>query len=143
MRISSKCSLALHILVVLEVFKGRKLTSELLARSTGCNPVMVRNIMTGLKKAGIIAVRRGTGGAELIAEPKDITILSVYRAVDPSSLEELIGLHPHPYSGCPVGRNIYSLLKKPYHEIALAVERSMSEQTLEQIINEYNELPEL
>jgi len=140
MRISSKCSLALHILVALVVFSGEKLTSERLAKSTGCNPVMVRNILGSLKKAGLITVQRGIGGTAMKADPRDITIWTVYEAVDPISLNSLIGLHPTPSQRCPIGKNIYTLLEKPYDAIGEAVQQAMSTHTLEQLIDDYRNI---
>jgi DNA-binding IscR family transcriptional regulator len=137
MRISTKCSIALHLLVLLEVFKDRKLTSERLAKSIGCNPVIVRNLIGSLKKAGIVDVQRGSGGASLAAAPEAVTILDVYRAVDTVPLDELIGLHPNPSFACPVGGKIHQLLEKPFSLIADSVQKTMSDYTLRQILDDY------
>jgi DNA-binding IscR family transcriptional regulator len=137
MRISTKCSIALHLLVLLEVFKDKKLTSELLAMSIGSNPVIVRNLIGSLKKAGIVDVQRGSGGASLIVDPEDVTIWDVYQAVDTAALEELIGVHPNPSMKCPVGCKINELLEKPYLMIAKSVQEAMSSYTLRQILDDY------
>jgi len=143
MRISTKCSIALHLLVLLDVFHDEKLTSDILAMSIGCNPVIVRNLLGSLKKAGIVEVQRGTGGATLIVDPEDITIWTVYQAVDTVPLEELVGMHPNPSMKCPVGRNIGGLLEKPYSMIADSVRETMSSYTLKQIINDYHALNQI
>jgi len=140
MRISTKCSIALHLLVLLDVFRKQKLTSEILAISIGCNPVVVRNILGSLKRAGIVDTQRGTGGAALIAAPENITIWTVYQVVDTASLDELVGMHPNPSIKCPVGKNIGGLLEKPYGMIADSVRETMSGYTLKQIINDYHAL---
>ena len=140
MRISTKCSIALHLLVLLDVFREQKLTSEILAISIGCNPVVVRNILGSLKRAGIVDTQRGTGGAALIAAPENITIWTVYQVVDTASLDELVGMHPNPSIKCPVGKNIGGLLEKPYGMIADSVRETMSGYTLKQIINDYHAL---
>ncbi|MDR1375964.1 MAG: Rrf2 family transcriptional regulator [Synergistaceae bacterium] len=140
MRISTKCSVALHLLVVLDVFKEKKLTSEILARSTGCNPVIVRNLIGSLKKAGIVDVRRGSGGTSLAAAPEDVTIWDVYQAVDTVSLDELIGVHPNPSPACPVGSKIFQLLGKPFGLVADSVQTAMSSYTLRQILDDYDSL---
>ena len=70
MQISMKCSIAVHCLIFMHEAKGiAKVTSNLLAESTGSNPVVIRNILSALKKAGLITVARGTGGAELCVDP--------------------------------------------------------------------------
>lgn len=61
MRISTKCSIALHCLICIAVFDGRRMTSTGLAASTGSNPVVIRNLFGALQKAGILSVARGTG----------------------------------------------------------------------------------
>jgi DNA-binding IscR family transcriptional regulator len=137
MRLSTKCSVALHLLILLEVFKSKKLTSETLSRSVGSNPVVIRNVIGALKKAGIVDVQRGTGGASLAVAPENITIWSVYQAVETTPLSEIIGLHPHPEPKCPVGSKIGALLKKPYGSIADSVKQSMSSYTLRQLLDDY------
>lgn len=151
MRINTKCSIALHLLMLMALkddeqmvkrviaMRGDgKLTSELMAESTGCNPVMVRNILGDLKKAGLVNVRRGTGGATLAATPEDISVWDVYRAVEKPSLKGFVGLHPNPSQKCPVGRNIYALLETPYEKMADAVEEAMENYTLAQLVAEYH-----
>ncbi|MBO0454466.1 Rrf2 family transcriptional regulator [Candidatus Enterococcus murrayae] len=140
MRISTKTSIALHLLILLDVFKEQKLTSELLAMSIGSNPVVVRNTLGRLKKAGIVDVQRGTGGAALVTAPEDISIWRVYQAVDTVSLDALVGVHPNPSPDCPVGSKINKLLEKPYLAISDAVQEAMSNYTLKQLLDEYEYL---
>ena len=140
MRISTKSSIALHLLVLIGVFPGRRMPSETLGRSTGCNPVVVRNILGSLKRAGILEVHRGTGGATLLRDPAAITVLDVFEAVDDTPLEALIGLHPDPNPACPVGRNIYTLLAKPYQAVAGSVREAMAACTLDELIADYHVL---
>lgn len=138
MRISTKCSVALHCLVLVGAYQHRvKITSELLAKSTGCNPVVVRNITSGLKKAGILKVPRGQGGATLALPPEDITLWMVYSAVDVGELEHLIGLHPNPLQECPVGGVIYAVLEEPYREIGAALRGRMEKITLADLLRDF------
>ena len=71
MQVSTKFTIAIHILAATEYFgKDYKVTSDFLAGSIGCNPVIVRNLMKQLRDAGLIAVRRGPGGIQ-ITRPLD------------------------------------------------------------------------
>lgn len=141
MRISVKCSSAVHALLMISVLPAqRKMTSECLAASVGCNPVEIRKLMGGLKKAGIIQVARGTGGATLRKEPKDITLLDIYSAVDAASLDELIAVHAHAVEQCPFGKNIHRLLAEPYAEIGNAVRDKMASITLAQLLTRLEEM---
>lgn len=105
MHISTKCSIAIHCLICIHEFGDKKrVTSELLALSTGCNPVTVRNIISALKKDGILSVKSGTGGTSLNCPLEDITLYRVYMAVEPNALKKFIGIHGMPSPLCPVGK---------------------------------------
>lgn len=140
MQISVRCSVAVHCLVfVHEAAGGVRVTSTLLAQSTGCNPVTIRSIMSALKKAGLVsAPRGGTGGATLARDPADVTLYDVYHAVDPGGLDELIRVHDCAGRACPVARNIASVLEAPYRQIADAARDAMRQVTLEQLIERYH-----
>lgn len=132
--------MALHILVLLAVFPEAKLTSENVSKSVGCNPVMVRSLFGKLKEAGLIATQRGTGGSSLARSANEITVWTVYRAVDRDSLENLIGVHPHPSSLCPVGSRMDALLEKPYGRIKDAMREAMEGITLQQLVDDYKSM---
>ena len=67
MQISSRFTIAVHMLTCMETFKEEyKITSDFLAASINVNPVIIRRILSQLKDAGLIEVKRGTGGAAVI-----------------------------------------------------------------------------
>ncbi|WP_297714101.1 Rrf2 family transcriptional regulator [Clostridium sp.] len=138
MKINTQCSLAIHILISIAMFSDKvKVTSKIIANSTGTNPVIIRNIFGSLKKAGIIKIRQGCSGAELAMNPSEITIFDVYNAVDPKSLENLIGVHENPSPECPVGCKIYDVLEEPYNAVREGIKEIMSKYTLEDLIAKY------
>ena len=141
MQISMKCSIAVHCLIFIHEAKGiAKVTSYLLAESTGSNPVVIRNILSALKKAGLITVLRGTGGAELCADPSQITLYQIYSALEPDGVTSIIGIHPCQGRPCPVAQNIRKVLEPPYHKIEDAIKQAMQEITLQSMIDEFHEL---
>lgn len=141
MQISVKCSIAVHCLIFIHEAKGiAKVTSNLLAESTGSNPVVIRNILSALKKAGLITVPRGTGGAELCADPSQITLYQIYTALEPKGVTSLIGIHPCDGRPCPVAQNIRTVLQKPYRKIEAAVGDAMKQITLESMIEDFHAL---
>ena len=138
MQISMKCSIAVHCLIFIHQAKGiAKVTSNLLAESTGCNPVVIRNILSALKKAGLITVPRGTGGAELCVDPSQITLYQIYAALELKGVTSLIGIHPCEGRQCPVAQNIRKVLETPYHRIEDAVREAMEQTTLQSMIEEF------
>ena len=141
MQISMKCSVAVHCLIFIHEAKGiAKVTSNLLAESTGSNPVVIRNILSALKKAGLITVPRGTGGAELCADPSQITLYQIYSALEPEGVTSIIGIHPCEGRSCPVAQNIRKVLQIPYRKIEDAVQKTMESITLQSMIDDFHGL---
>ncbi len=139
MHLSTKYSIAVHCLVfIAEYGEKTKVTSELLALSAGCNPVTIRNIISSLKKDGILSVKFGTGGAVINCPLDEITLYRIYSAIEPDFLSKLIGLHPSPSPLCPVGRNIHNILNISYNQVRDDLRRSLQSITMEKIIHEYH-----
>lgn len=150
MQIPSRFSIAIHICLCIEFFNEdstynkdsdkkhcKKVTGEALAESVGVNSVIVRNILTLLKNAGLISIFRGSKGAKLAKNAKDISLLDIFYAVESTpknkdflKIEEkskesihketvytqekigytLFRFHTNPSKLCPLGKNIHSLL---------------------------------
>ena len=141
MQLSMKCSVAVHCLIFIHEAQGvAKVTSNLLSESTGCNPVVIRGILSALKKAGLITVARGTGGAALCRDPKDITLYEIYSALEPHGLTSLIGIHACQGRRCPVARNIRAVLRRPYEAIEDAVQTAMEGITLQSMLDDFHRL---
>lgn len=141
MHLSTKYSIAVHCLIfIYEYGKDKRVTSELLALSTGSNPVTIRNIISSLKKEGIISVKFGTGGAAINCPLKEISLYRIYSAVEPDFLSKLIGVHPAPSPFCPVGRNIHKVLDASYEKIRGDLCRSLQSVTLDDIVNKYHQI---
>lgn len=142
MQISSRFTIALHILTCIEEFKNDyKITSDFLSSSINVNPVVIRRILQKLKSAGIITVARGNvGSMEINKDLKDITFYDVYKAVDCVDDEGLFHFHENPNPLCPVGRNIHNVLDKRLDAIQQAMENEMKKSTLSDVINETSQL---
>ena len=142
MQISSRFTIALHILTCIEEFKNDyKITSDFLSSSINVNPVVIRRILQKLKSAGIITVARGNvGNMEINRDLKDITFYDVYKAVDCVDDEGLFHFHENPNPLCPVGRNIHNVLDKRLDAIQQAMENEMKKSTLADVINETSQL---
>ena len=126
MHISTKCSVAIHCLVfICEYGESKKVTSELLSLSTGVNPVTIRNIVSALKKDGILSVKFGTGGTTLNCSLDEITLYRICNAIEPNFLNKLIGIHASPSCLCPVGRNIHGVLDSSYQNVREDLQKSL------------------
>ena len=134
MQISSRFTIAIHILTCVDYFSGKcAVTSEFLAGSIGVNAVVVRRIILQLKAAGMIDISRGKGGMDLARPLENITLYDVYSAVEAVSSEGLFHFHEHPNPKCPVGKNIHAALDESLAELQEVLEEKMKSITLQEI----------
>ncbi len=140
MQISSRFTIAVHALICIETFKNDyKVTSDFLASSVNVNPVVIRRLLQQLKKAGIVNVIRGSGGAEVKKPLNEITLLDIYNAVE--CVEgELFHFHENPSKLCPVGKNIHAILDTRLEEIQKAMEQEMASVTIQDIMEDTKKL---
>ncbi len=139
MHISTKCSVAIHCLVfICEYGESKKVTSELLSLSTGVNPVTIRNIVSALKKDGILSVKFGTGGTTLNCSLDEITLYRICNAIEPDFLNKLIGIHASPSCLCPVGRSIHGVLDSSYQNVREDLQKSLQNISMEEIMDKYH-----
>lgn len=127
---SSKLSVAIHVLTVLALYQGKPLTSEQLAGSVNTNPVVIRRLLGLLRGAGFVGSKTGVGGGwELQLEPERITFLDVLHAVEPH--DEMFALHKSgPNPKCPIGKNICGVLTGIYAEVEAGMAKQLAHATL-------------
>lgn len=126
MQITSRFTIAIHILACVDYFHGRlPVNSGILSESTGANPVIVRGIMSSLHKAGLIRAGRGRNDITLQKPLEEISFYDVYRAVDDSRERGLFRFHENPNPACPVGRNIHRALDEELDQVQCAMEEEM------------------
>lgn len=137
MQISSRFTIAIHMLTCMETFKEEyKITSDFLAGSIRVNPVIIRRILSQLKDAGMIEVKRGTGGAAIVKPLDEITFLDVYRAVECIEDDTLFHFHENPNPDCPVGKNIHNILDDKLIRVQEAMERELQSITLADVMED-------
>ncbi|MDA3811152.1 MAG: Rrf2 family transcriptional regulator [Spirochaetaceae bacterium] len=111
MKISGRFSVAIHILTLLKLTRQEVPTSSYIAESVKTNPVVIRRILAMLKKAGLVEVKRGSGGAFLQKSSHEITLLDIYKAVCTDKDGDLFKKQSDPNYDCPVGAHIQSVVK--------------------------------
>ena len=141
MQISSRFTIAVHVLICIETFKNDyKVTSDFLASSVNVNPVVIRRLLQQLKKAKLINVKRGSGGADIEKPLDEITLLDVYNAVECVEEGKLFHFHENPNQICPVGKNIHALLDVRLEDIQKAMEREMRSISIQEIMDDAEKL---
>ncbi|ORT92618.1 transcriptional regulator [Frankia casuarinae] len=83
MQISARADYALRALLTLAASNGRLVKGEALAAAQDLPLRFLENILTDLRRAGLVQSRRGAdGGYQLSLPPERITITTVIRATD-------------------------------------------------------------
>ena len=135
MQITSKFTVAVHILTCIDIFGGQmRVTSDFLSGSTGVNAVIVRGVLGLLRNAGIVETRQGSGGAHLAKALDEITLYDIYKAVDCVDDEGLFHFHENPNADCPVGRNIHKAMDDRLQTAQAALENELKSTTLAQVV---------
>ena len=136
MRINTKFPVAVHMMVLISFIQkmGKTATSEILAKSVGTNPVVIRQMMSMLRRAGLIETRSGIAGICLSKDGSEITLLDIYKAVQQDAEAPLFDFHTNPNPDCFVGGNIKEALEKPLAEAQRAMELSLAEYSLNDIV---------
>ena len=113
--------------------QGKNADSQLLAASVGTNPVVIRQMMSCLKRAGLILTRNGLPGGKLARPQEEISLLDIYKAVQKEEDASLFDLHPNPNPRCFVGANIQGSLEAPMNEAQAALEKVLEGYSLKDI----------
>lgn len=141
MQISSRFTIALHILTALETFQGQfRITSRFLSSSIQANPVIIRNILLQLKAAGFVQIPRGRGSITLLKSPNEISLLDVYKSIEPLEQDKLFSFHKNPNPQCPVGRNIHNILDWRLLSVQQAMENKLESMKLSDILTDLQKL---
>ncbi|MCM3784848.1 Rrf2 family transcriptional regulator [Neobacillus mesonae] len=134
--ITSRFSVGIHILTLLDYNKESVNTSEFIAASVGTNPVVIRRIMGMLNKAGLVEVKPGVAGAKLKKDISDITLLDIYHAVHAVNEDSLFSLHDSPNPACDVGRNIQGSVEPIFTAAQKAMEDRLAQVKLSDIVTD-------
>lgn len=128
---STKLSVAVHILSLLDIEADNHLTSTQIAGSVNTNPVVIRRIMGQLKKANLIESYVGKKSNKLSKLPSEITLLDVYLAVHEDELP--FGIHQNTEINCVVGSQIQDVLETTYQKIQSEMMDALKKVTLADI----------
>ena len=135
---NSRLTIAAHALawMALAERRGREsLTSEQVAASVNTNPVIIRRSLGDLRRAGLVRVRHGAGaGWSLARDPREISMLDVYEAVEQ---EPLFGMHhTEPNLECPVGYGIRPVLGDVYRGVDQSLRRELKRTSIADVLRE-------
>ncbi|WP_112181795.1 Rrf2 family transcriptional regulator [Paraliobacillus zengyii] len=130
--INTRLSVAIHIMSLIATYP--RISSTEIATSVTTNPVVIRRISSELKKAALVTAQVGISGFSLTRDPKDITLLDIYKAVNIE--KELFSIHEKPNPACPVGKKIQGTLDVTFKNVQLAMENELNNKTLQAVMDD-------
>ncbi|MGN0695419.1 MAG: Rrf2 family transcriptional regulator [Oscillospiraceae bacterium] len=136
MRTNTQFTVSVQTLILIAISEGRRITSAMIAESTGCNPVMVRQLFSKLKEAGLLNISAGKGTTTLAKTPSDITLWDIFAAVECGEGQELFAFHPNISQTCGVGHYFENVLGAHLDNAVLAMKESLEQVTLDKLIAE-------
>lgn len=75
-------AIGLHIVGFLASRDGELVSSNVMAKSFGTSPVVLRRVLARLNRSGLVETRRGAnGGSKLARQPTKINLREVYESV--------------------------------------------------------------
>ena len=137
MKYPTRLSDAVHILAFIALYPDCDLTSNKLAESVQTNPAYVRQLMSALRKGGLLVSVKGHPRPALAREPEKITLLDAYRAVEGN--KPLLHQDIHTNPTCGVGVNIQLVIRDCYDLVQQQAEKAMEAITLQEILDRYLE----
>ncbi|MGA9777085.1 MAG: Rrf2 family transcriptional regulator [Verrucomicrobiia bacterium] len=139
MAVNTQFSIAVHILAGLAYRNGRDAVSAELASSVNTSPSFVRRTLARLSRAGLVETATGKAGACWLAkDAKNISLLDIYKAVD---APKAFSIHHYTeQKACPVSCHIKTALDKALDKTQKAMETSLDDISLAQIVSQVNKL---
>lgn len=138
MKYSTKVSDAVHIMAFISLNPVDSLSSDRIAVSIRTNPSYVRQLMSDLRKYGLLVSVKGHPRPALSRRPDEITLLDIYKAVEKE--KPLLHLDTHTNPECGVGVYIQLSLRDYFYQIQQKAEQEMRNITLQDILDRYQKL---
>jgi Rrf2 family protein len=138
MAANSRLSVSIHIMTSLAWRTGDAVTSDYLAKSVNTNPVVIRRILSQLRKAGLIHCQAGKSGGCRLAKPaSEITLYDIYHAVEsdgPFAIPEKAE-----NKACAVSCHMKKMLQKVFSQAQEAMGSSLRRVKLTDLVKEVRE----
>lgn len=141
---NTRFAVATHMMIYLAFAHehGRPTNSESIAQMIGTNPVVVRRLIGNLRGAELVRTQLGAGGgAQLARCPESISLLDVYRAIEPPEEQDLFSLgqlseHAHCHEA---GSRIQHTLKAVFGRAEAAMHQELAQVSLLNVMEHMRE----
>jgi Rrf2 family protein len=130
---SNRFSIAIHALGLLARADDKPLKSEQIACLVKTNPVVIRRILSELRRAQIVVSQAGAaGGTRLARKPEEILLVEIYRVIES---RQIFALHRRkPDEKCEIGQSIEVVLLQIQNKLDRAIEDGLGKMTLAEVL---------
>lgn len=128
--------MGIHILALIAI-QPTLCTGDYLAKQLQTNPVVIRKIIAMLKKAKLVQVRAGVGGASLLKSTDQITLLDIYKAVEVVDHDgELFNIRDESNSSCQITSSLSANICETLNEAQQMMEQYLAQISLQQLLDQ-------
>lgn len=132
---NTRFAVSVHVLAYLAYKNGGQTTSAEIAASVDTNPVVIRRLLSALVKSRLVTAHKGAaGGFSLASAPSTITLLDIYRAVEPQPDHGLDRFAPN--TKCPVGSRIETIVRTAFFKAQTGMEAELATISLADVHNQ-------
>ena len=129
---NTRFAVSVHMLAYLAFRRGVSVPSAEIASSVSTHAVVIRRLLSALVKARLVRAQKGaSGGFALASAPANISLLDIYRAVEPKPDHGLRRFTPNPK--CPVGAKIGSILNGVFFTAQSGMEAELARVSLAEV----------
>lgn len=129
---NTRFAVSVHMLAYLAFRQGAAVPSAEIASSVSTHAVVVRRLLSALVKARLVRAQKGaSGGFGLASAPANISLLDIYRAVEPEPDHGLRRFAPNPK--CPVGAKIGTILHGVFFTAQSSMEAELARVSLAEV----------
>ncbi len=129
---NSRFAVSVHMLAYLAYRQGAAVPSAEIAASVSTNAVVIRRLLSALVKARLVRAQKGaSGGFALASAAANISLLDIYRAVEPEPDHGLRRFSPN--HKCPVGAKIESILHGVFFKAQASMEAELARVSLAEV----------
>ncbi len=130
--VNQQFAFAVHIMTML-AYSGRVVDSRTVAASVNTNPVVVRRLLLALRQAGLVTTRAGKhGGAKLSRKPDRISLLDIYKAVEPRPVISISARNA--FKKCPVSCGMKRIMTRVAEDTDDVVRKHLRNISLRQLL---------
>jgi DNA-binding IscR family transcriptional regulator len=131
MKRDSKLSGVLHVLLHMAEADG-PVTSDTMAKVMHTNPVVIRRILAGLRKQGLVKSEKGHGGGwQLSCDFNTVTLRDIYIALGAPTMLAIGNRTESP--GCLVEQAVNTVMNQAFHDAEALLLARFSEVTLAEL----------